>query len=66
MLTRPERAKAPARQENSPTVAESLSLQGSVWNEREWGIPLNQEDLAYTLLTFGYVIPLALERWGCR
>lgn len=27
--------------------------------------PINQEDLAYTLLTFGYVIPLGLEKLGC-
>ena len=30
------------------------------------GCPINQEDMAYTLLTFGYVIPMGLERWGCR
>ena len=27
--------------------------------------PINQEDLAYTLLTFGYVIPVGLEKLGC-
>jgi hypothetical protein len=30
------------------------------------GVPVNQEDLAYTLLTFGYTIPLGLKKWGCR
>ena len=28
--------------------------------------PINQEQLAMVLLTFGYMIPLGLERWGCR
>ncbi|MBI4664102.1 MAG: DUF2236 domain-containing protein [Verrucomicrobia bacterium] len=28
-------------------------------------VPINQEDLAYTLLTFGYIIPLGLEKLGC-
>ena len=26
------------------------------WNEKEWGIPLNQEDLALTLMTFATVV----------
>jgi hypothetical protein len=30
------------------------------------GEPVNQEDLAYTLLTFGYAIPHGLATWGCR
>jgi hypothetical protein len=30
------------------------------------GLPVNQEDLAYTLLTFGYSIPHGLATWGCR
>ena len=44
---------------------------GATSEERHWdtvklGKPVNQEDLAYTLLTFGYLIPVALDRWGCR
>lgn len=30
------------------------------------GKPVNQEDLAYTLLTFGYCIPKGLRKWGRR
>ncbi len=30
------------------------------------GEPVNQEDLAYTLLTFGFTIPRGLATWGCR
>jgi hypothetical protein len=37
-------------------------------SDGEWhpddGVPINQEDMAYTLLTFAWVIPRGLERWG--
>ena len=36
------------------------------WDEASYGKPVNQEDLAYTLLTFGYIIPQGLAKWGCR
>ncbi len=29
---------------------------GALWNEKEWGLPLNQEDLALTLMTFATVV----------
>jgi hypothetical protein len=63
MLTRPERL-APSRHP-SATVAESLNA--ADWKQ-QFGdeLPINQEDLAYTLLTFGLLIPAALEKWGCR
>ncbi len=35
------------------------------WNQQAYGTPINQEDLAYTLLTFAYVIPIGLDHWGC-
>lgn len=35
------------------------------WNTAERGVPVNQADLVYTLLTFGLLIPRGLERWGC-
>ena len=34
------------------------------YDVQENGMPINQEDLAYTLLTFGYVIPLGIEKLG--
>ncbi len=34
------------------------------YDVQENGLPINQEDLAYVLLTFGYVIPLGLENLG--
>ncbi len=34
------------------------------YDVRENGVPINQEDQAYVLLTFGYLIPLGLEKLG--
>lgn len=34
------------------------------WPTEDLGVPVNQEDLAYTLLTFGYAIPVGLNHWG--
>jgi hypothetical protein len=34
------------------------------WNQEEWGLPINQEDLAGTLMTFCTVCLDALERFG--
>ncbi len=36
------------------------------WDSPRLGVPINQEDLAYTLLTFGYSIPKGLSDWGCK
>jgi hypothetical protein len=36
------------------------------YDRAKLGVPVNQEDLAYTLLTFGYTIPVGLKKWGCR
>lgn len=66
MLTRPERVTPLGRPDESAGVAESLSQMESPWDESRLGKPVNQEDLAYTLLTFGYVIPAALRKWGLR
>jgi hypothetical protein len=38
-------------------------LSAGGWDSSD-GLPINQEDLAYTLLTFGYVIPTGLAKWG--
>ncbi|MBI4661732.1 MAG: DUF2236 domain-containing protein, partial [Verrucomicrobia bacterium] len=41
------------------------ALQGNPpYDAKENGMPINQEDLAYTLLTFGYVIPQGVEKLG--
>jgi hypothetical protein len=34
------------------------------WNTAELGVPINQEDMAGTLMTFGYIVLAGLERLG--
>lgn len=38
----------------------------STWDSQALGVPVNQEDQAYTLLTFGLAIPRGLEKWGVK
>lgn len=67
MLTHPYGAVSGNTGEADPTtIAESLGQPVRAWDEDTWGKPVNQEDLAYTLLTFAYLIPQGLEKWGCR
>ncbi|MCV7099311.1 oxygenase MpaB family protein [Mycobacterium palustre] len=37
-----------------------------LWDARNWGTPINQEDLAGTLLTFSYVVAEPMPRLGVR
>jgi ER-bound oxygenase mpaB/B'/Rubber oxygenase, catalytic domain len=63
MLTQPGRL--PSLRPAGVTVAESLDA--SDWRKQFADeLPINQEDLAFTLLTFGLLIPSGLEKWGCR
>ncbi len=39
-------------------------LLATKWDMARLGYPINQTDLAYTLLTFSYVIPRSMERLG--
>ncbi|PTL80659.1 oxygenase MpaB family protein [Vitiosangium sp. GDMCC 1.1324] len=41
-----------------------LILESGEWNP-EWGHPINQEDLAGTLVDFSYAVVLGLEKLGC-
>lgn len=36
------------------------------FDKEKHGVPINQQDMAYTLLTFGYTIPRALTKLGCQ
>ena len=45
------------------TLAERLAQR--TWDKDDLGEPINQEDLAFTLLTFGYMIPLGMAELGC-
>ena len=47
------------------SVTSAMRFRAQPWAAAENGLPVNQEDLAYTLLTFGYTILMALERVGC-
>ncbi|MGE3308384.1 MAG: oxygenase MpaB family protein [Limisphaerales bacterium] len=47
-------------------LKEPAGSPGGAWDVGKLGQPVNQEDQAYTLLTFGYVMILGLERLGRR
>lgn len=42
------------------------SDEGFHWDSQEYYTPINQLDLAYTLLTFGYCLTKGAEHWGVR
>jgi hypothetical protein len=48
------------------TLTDRLADEPAPWPEAEYGAPINQEELAFGLLSFGYLIPLGLEFMGCR
>ncbi len=64
MLTHPDRIQAFGDRENPQSLSEALSQRQTPWDFEENGEPINQEDLAYTLLTFGLLIPDGLEKFG--
>ena len=67
MLLHPERF-VPAAVTDDRSLAQGLlsRLREQGWRREDLGLPVNQEDLAYTLLTFGLVIPEGLARWHVR
>ena len=66
MLRNPDKMRRPEAEGTDPrTLTDRLSHVPAPWNEA-YGTPINQEELAFGLLSFGYLIPLGLERWGCR
>lgn len=64
MLVQPDQRHPLTGDERPLTLTEALALDDSPWDFETFGYPVNQEDLAYTLLTFGLVIPRGLARWG--
>lgn len=64
MLTQPDRCHPQGDKDKPQSLAESMSHRQEPWDTEKYGVPVNQEDLAYTLLTFGFVIPKGLETWG--
>lgn len=49
---------------NTPALRLSDVMTKCTWARKQWGTPINQEDMAYTLLTFGYIIPRSLVKLG--
>lgn len=67
MLRHPGRFRPATAPAGPPaSLAQVHALRTEAWDTASLGLPVNQEDLAYTLLTFGYVIPAGLEKWGWK
>lgn len=64
MLNQPDQFNPWGDQDKPQSFAERLSHVQTPWDTDQFGAPVNQEDMAYTLLTFGLVIPQGLEKWG--
>jgi hypothetical protein len=56
----------PQTASRAPSVREADGLwrPRPPWPKEQWGMPVNQEDLAFTLQTFSTVILAGLTRWG--
>jgi hypothetical protein len=67
MLMHPELMRRPDGQppaEPPRSFMDEASRRSTAWSVEELGKPINQEDLAFVLLTFGYLIPKGMETWG--
>ena len=60
----PDEGYGPLQSKVSRSIGEAMARAGFRWSVADDGQPLNQEDLAFTLLTFSYVLPLAMARFG--
>jgi len=50
--------------ERARTFVEQATYRKAPWDTKGLGVPINQEDLAFVLLTFGYLIPKGMDTWG--
>lgn len=71
MLLEPQLIMPPAAMRSEAFARSSIGaltahIAQKPYDAAKLGKPVNQEDLAYTLLTFGYTIPAGLRAWGCR
>ncbi len=67
MLRHPDKMRAHARAAHPPqTLTDRIAEALAPWDQATYGTPINQEELAFGLLSFGYLIPLGLEGMGCR
>lgn len=58
--------KAPAEPRANQAAVTVLDVPHFDWQVERDGVPLNQEDMAFTLLTFGHVIPLGMRAFGLK
>ena len=67
MLRNPGMMRPAAAEGHDPqTLTDRYADAPAPWDEEGRGAPINQTELAFGLLSFGYLIPLGLERMGCR
>ncbi len=67
MLMHPDlmrRPDAPPPADAARSFMDQASRRVEPWSVEELGKPINQEDLAFVLLTFGYLIPKGMDTWG--
>jgi hypothetical protein len=66
MLRHPDlmHAQASGGGHEPETLTDRMAQVPAPWKEEEYGAPINQEELAFGLLSFGYLIPMGLERLG--
>jgi hypothetical protein len=64
MLMNPAMFHPVGDREKPQSLAERLSHVQEPWDVAKLGVPINQEDQAFVLLTFGYLIPKGMEHWG--
>ena len=64
MLMQPKHFQAVGDPDTPQSLAEQLSHRLEPWDVNTLGVPINQEDQAFVLLTFAYLIPKGMERWG--
>ena len=66
MLLNPSAVSPPPTSEDGQPkpFMEKIAERQEAWDSQTLGAPVNQEDVAYTLLTFGLIIPKGLEKWG--
>ena len=66
MLTQPAKVRPFGSEEHPESFSENLSHRQTPYNSEELGVPVNQEDLAYTLMTFSLLLPKGLEDMGIQ
>jgi hypothetical protein len=67
MLRNPDKMRPAATPGGAPeTLRDQYADAPAPWDEEGRGAPINQTELAFGLLSFGYLIPMGLERMGCR